>query len=463
MKQIERMTPQYQTLPGMLDPIAIREFRGLNTYDPFSVPDNYFTHVTNLEFSDYPKPTVRPGYSQLGAANGTKVLGLAVWKGTELHAVFNDGSWRKWTGSEWTTLKTGLNTTADWSFTNYQGAWDEVNLVGCNGVNGLHRYNGSTVMTFGNAPVNINFITTYQNRLWGASGKELHSCALDRPTDWQDFGGTESDSYVKDMESSTGDPINMLSGGLSKLTIGMAASLHELYGGMPSDFRTRLVTEDTGTSNHKSAFIQDALIRFVNKHGIYEYQSGGVAPDRDYSDVVRGLYAEGIAAVSDGSRFYFMLKSGDLLVFEEATQSWSRWKGINANCFTMFKGELYVGDSQGRVLRLGGQSDAGVDIEWEAITKPFTNSTTGQKSRWLKLGLVIEVAAGTEVKLSLSESLDGDDFEEVATLTGTGLKIEKILIPVRKFTLSHMLRIKIAGKGWAKLHEITRQGRILQP
>lgn len=461
-RPVQYQMPQYQQLPGITPPIPIRQFRGINTFDPFSIDDSFFTEVSNIA-PDWPAVVTRPGYTLLGSAIGGKVLGLGVWKDTELHAVFSDGTWRKWAGSTWQQLASGLSATAEWTFTNFEGNWSGVNLVGANGVDGLRRYDGSTIQTISGAPAGINYVTTYQNRVWGAMGNEIRACKLDDATQWSSFPGTEEDSYGKTMESNRGETVIMLSGGLSKLVIGMRNSMHELYGGIPSDFTTRLAAEDTGFVNNKSAFTQDAVLRFIHSNGLYEYVSGGVSPDWSFSDNVRKLteaIGSGSVAASDGRRFYFKVDSG-LLVYDLDTQTWTVWHGLEVVCFATMQGQLYAGDAQGRVLRLGGETDAGQLISWRVVTKPFTNSSTGQRSRWLKLWAMIELAAGSSLTISLSQTKDGDDWVPVHSMTGTGLQIERVLIPVRQFTLSHMLRIKIEGTGWARIHEITRQGRVL--
>lgn len=159
MNLIQKPLSNYPPLSGV-QTITVREFRGVNTFDPFSIGEEFFTDMRNLTTDDYPTLTVRPGYTRLGNAIGTRVLGLGVWKNSQLHAVFNDGTWRRWNGSTWQTLLSNLNTSADWTFTNFQGNLDDVNLIGCNGVDGLYRYDGNAVQKFGDADDKINFITT---------------------------------------------------------------------------------------------------------------------------------------------------------------------------------------------------------------------------------------------------------------------------------------------------------------
>lgn len=452
-----------QRITGIQQPQTIREWRGVNGFDPFSIADSFFTDAANIMTDDFPAFSVCPGYSVLGNPIGTKVLGLGVWKDTELHAVFNDGTWRKWTGTAWSAaLASGLDTTAKWSFTNFEGNWPEMNLVGCNGVNGLRRYNGSTVQTFGNAPSNINYITTYQNRLWGAFGTEIRACKLDDATQWSSFPGTESDSYGKTIESIRGENVNMLSGGLSKLVIGMPNALQELYGSIPSDFSTRTVSDEIGVENNNSVLIHDSVMRGIHRDSIFEYISGGVSPDRTFSDIVR-KYINGVAgsaAGTDGRKLYFFVQD-KILIYDTVFQTWTIRTGINATCFAVMKGEMYVGDASGRILKLGGSTDAGQPIDWYAVTKIFTNQSAAQKSRWLRMYAVVDLAPESVLNIYLSESKDSNDWELVQSVTGSGMRFQRVLIPVNKFTLSNMLRLKFEGTGWARVHELTMQRRQL--
>lgn len=457
---------QYQDIGGVLDPIIVRDFKGVNGYDPLSIADNFLTDMKNMTSDDYPALSVRPGYTVLGSAIGSKVLGLGSWKDRELHAVFSDGTWRKWNGSSWTTLLSGLNTSADCYFTNYQGNLSDINLFMTNGVDTMRRYDGSSISAISGAPAGANFITTFQNRLWVGVGKELHACALDQPDQWSLFNGNDEDSYARDMESTAGEDINMLSGSLTKLTIGMPNSVHELYGGVPSDFSTRLVTEDGGFSNNKSAATQSGLMRFMNKFGIYEF-AGGTIPDKSFSEIIR-KYLSNIntdsCSGSDGERLYFFVPPNTLLMYDPrpGIEAWNVWQDIRSTCFLEMNNDLYIGTSDGRVLRLGGTNDGGNAISWYAITKPFTAGSIAQKTRWIKMYTFWELAAGSTLSIYLSPSVEGNDWELVQTITGTGNQIQRIMIPIdNKYALANMLRIKFEGSGWARMHEYTRQVRQL--
>ncbi|MEK8128352.1 hypothetical protein WMW72_10600 [Paenibacillus filicis] len=459
------VSPPRGDYPGIMPPQSVRIFKGLNTFDPLSIDDSFFTDMSNMTLDEYPTLTAGPGYSVLGTPVA-KVLGLGTWKDAELHAVFADGTWRKWNGSAWTTLASGLNTTAEWTFTNFEGNLNAINLIGSNGVDPIKRYDGSTVQNLSGAPTGGNYITTYQNRLWCAVGKEVHACALDRPTEWTTFGGTDEDSYVKDIETSRGENVSFLSGSLSKLTIGTPNSLQELYGGIPKDFNVQIVSESEGFPSNKSAVTADGVMRFINRSGIYSY-GGASLPDSDFSDVIKkfitGVDASCVAG-SDGTRLYFRIGSR-VLIYDTRSEvrSWVAWTGVNVTRFTIFQGELYAGDEAGRVIKLGGTTAGGAPISWRAVTKPFTNNTIAQKQRWLKLWTYWEFAAGSTLNVYLSKSISGDaDWELVQTITGTGEPtMQRIIVPVNKYTLEHHIRIKFEGTGWARMHEYMRQIRQL--
>ena len=461
MKPITYPKTQYQPLTGF-DTVPIREFKGVNTYDSLSIDESFFSDISNMQTDDYPTLTVRPGYTVLGSA-GSRVLGLGVWKDEELHAVFDDGTWRRWNGSSWTTLASGFSTTAMWSFTNFQGNQSDVCLFGTNGVDGLRRYNGSTVSAFGNGPSDLNYITTFSNRLWGASGKTLHASALDQPDKWQLFNGNDEDSYFKEIESTLGENINMLSGGMSKLTIGLPNSLHELYGGVPSDFNTWIITEETGVYNNQSVFVQDGIMSFIHNNGIYQYISGGTGPDRSFSDIVKGydLNISSTSAGTDGKKFYYYAQSGKILVYDPRLVTWTVYDDIYATCFATFQDQLFIGDQLGRVLRLEGTTDGGNPISWYAITKTFSNSSVAQKMKWVKLWTFWELASGSTLNVYFSPSATGNDWTLIKTFTGTGNQIQRIILPVDQFQLENMVRIKFAGTGWARMHEYTRYIRAL--
>lgn len=451
---------QAQDVGGKLSPITSRVFKGVNTYDSLMIDDTYFTDMSNLSTESFPAVSTRPGFTVLGTF-GTAVLGLGFYK-SELHAVFNDGTWRRYNGS-WTTLASGLSTTEKWSFTVFQGAFDEINLIGANGVT-TKRYNGSTVVDLANAPAGLRYVTTYSNRIWGAVGKELHSCQLDNAEVWSVFTATDDDPFIKDTESMRGEDIQMLSGSLSKLTIGMRNALFELYGDLTSNFSVKLVVDDVGVLNNESVCTQRGMMRIIDEQGIYDY-SGGTIPDNEFSDIVGGYLGtlSNTCAGADVDNLYFKTTTNTTLVYDSRTgvNAWSVWSGFNPTVFASLDNQMYVGDSAGRVLKLEGLTDGGTAIAWHAVTKPFTNASIAQKMRWYKMLVVAELAEGSTFKVELSKSVSGSDWETVQNVTDGGLGARRIIIPVSKYAIENYIRVRFSGTGYMKMHEYTRIQRQL--
>jgi hypothetical protein len=322
------------------------------------------------------------------------------------------------------------------------------------------------VVDLAGVPAGAKHITTYENRLWVALGKEIRACALDQPEQWNLFEGTDEDSYGRDIESTRGEDVNMLSGSLAKLTIGMPNSLHELYGGVPSSFVTKLITDNVGVLNNKSVSSQSGIMRIIDERSIYDY-AGGNLPNQDFSDIVGGFLADmdsNGAAGSDPDLLYFRTHSSEIMIYDTRTGvgCWSRWTNIDPQFFLLLDDVMYIGDSLGRVLKLGSSTDdAGTPISWSFTTKPFTNPTMSQRQRWLKLWLYAEIPTGTTINVYLSTTKDGNDFNLVHTVTGPKTTADRIIIPVRSVVLENTVRIRITGTGPATIHEIVRLVRQL--
>jgi hypothetical protein len=74
---------------------------------------------------------------------------------------------------------------------------------------------------------------------------------------------------------------------------------------------------------------------------------------------------------------------------------------------------------------------------------------------------VWELATGSTLTVSLSKTVDGNDWTQVATFTGGDFGVQKFMIPVRQFVLENTVRIRFDIVGWGRMHEYTRQVRLL--
>jgi hypothetical protein len=458
----------WNNLKGLQNPISIRQFNGLFKPDDegFSLAESFFTEVENLSPATYPAMTTRPGYEALGTY-GTRVLGLGVWKGTELHAVFNDGTWRKYDGT-WTTLASGLNTSAEWSFCNFQGNLGAINLIGSNGVDAIKRYDGTTVQNLTNAPSGGNYIVQHSNRLYCAVGNSIKYSALRKADDWT----TVDDAGEIVHETNNGETINGLKASSGHVTVSKESTIYELYGTGPSNYRLEPAGTDIGVTNNKAGTIHDDRLPFIGRDAIYQY-AGGIRPQKDFSTnvqaFIRGMNQSELdkcAAGSDGEHIYFAIPYGTsaennyIFQYHPVKQTWYPWVDIAPTCFVRIGSSLYIGDTSGRVLKVSGTTDGGSAIAWKAVTKPFTAENANRMMHWFKLWVVVDLPVGSTMSIYVSDKSSGDSWTLAKTLsTSSDLQYKKILIPTNSIANANAVRVKLEGTGPVTIYELTRQLR----
>lgn len=464
MKVVNYIIPHYQEISGKSSEV-IRVFKGLNSYDPLSIPSNTFTELINLDFIDYPTLTTRKGFRKIHEF-GKRSLGMGVWKGIELHIILNDGEWYKYTGNSFTKVRDTMNTSSVYSFTNFQGNLPDVNLFVCNGNSGgIIKYDGTNASPHGNAPTDINYITTYQNRLWGTTSKnEICACVLDDSSNWTKFVGDQDDAFRKTIESERGESITMLSGGLSKLVIGMNNSVKELYGGLPQDFQDKTVSEYSGFINNTSNTVKGGTLYGVHETGVYTY-SGGTLPNKYVYDVINKFNydlskAKGCISFDNG---IFFAMDGYVLKYNDRSEveSWTLFNNVNIDYFSEMGNKLYAIDINGNVFVLDSDTDDGQQIPFKLVTKVFNNESIANRQRLYKVYLTVDLKQNSILNVSLSKTINDNDWNQVATYTGSQLGVQRLLVPVGNYAWDNFLRIKLEGTGNIKLYEINREFRTL--
>jgi len=468
--------PPIKTKP----PITQRIFKGSNKLDPFSIGPEYATDTYNLSSSKFPAVTTKPGYTLLGLAIGTKVLGMGVWKDTELHAVFNDGTWRKWTGSAWSAaLASGLDTSAEWSFCNFKGNLTDYNLIGSNGVNSAQRYDGTNVQVLAGAPAAINYIDEHDNRLYGVvNGIQVAFCELNVPTNWSTIAQNDSDPGSIQKEINTGKKIVGLKAGSGHVTVFFPTSCHELYGTSASDFSFVEMAPDIGMINNKCAVNLEGQTYFFSERGGYQY--AGSRPRKNYFTAVQ-WYADNMNQTSkslscmgsDGKNVYIGISLSSstapdtILVYDptvinnygEPAGIWNVWNDIQPLCFARMGNDLYIGDATGRVLKIGGTTNNGAAISWRWVSKPFTASSISQVIRWMSAWITANLPSGSTMNLYLSKSASGDaDWQIAKSITSNGLiDSTSIYFDTSIAMNAKFIRMKIEGTGPMDLIEFSRQ------
>lgn len=455
-------------------PKVINEFKGVNKLDRYSIGEKFAMSTKNLTSDKYPALTTRPGQSILGAAVGTKCLGIGIWKDTEMLAAFNDGTIRKWTGSAWgAALKSGLSTTAEWSFANFKGGLAGINLFGTNGVNSMLRYDGATI-TDVTGPSGGNYITQFADRLWCATGNEIHASTYRNGLDWTTVSTPEldTDSWYTTVETTDGETIDGVKAGLTKLVVTKPSSIHELYGYAPSDYSVRPITYDTGCLNNKSMAVLNGIMYLVDSTGIYKY-SGGTLPSKvfsvrvqNYIDTINQSAKVASCIGTDGNKLYISIPvtsstaPDTILVFDPKYDTWFVWDNFTALQFAQLGANFYFGDNGGKVHQVTGTTDNAVAISWEWISPPITSPTYAQLIRWFTAWVTASVTASSTFNVYLSKLDTGDtDWTLIKSLTANGI-VESTPIYLSANTQAQnakYLRVKFSGTGPMDLREFTRE------
>jgi hypothetical protein len=456
--------PPIKTRP----PIVQRTFRGINKLDAFSLRDDESSDMSNISSDKYPALSVRPGFSLLGTAMPAAINGLGAWKDNELHAVSN-GVWYKWNGTTWiSTGTTGLGTT-DASFANFKGGFSDINLIMANGVGQMRAYDGSSVSTLATSPSGANYVEQFTDRLFAAVDNDLKYTAYRIANDWTTANGDDADSGYITIETSNGEKINGVNAGLSALTVFKPSSIHRLMGYAPSDYTLFTVTTEVGILNNKCVATVQGVMFILDDTGIYQYV-GSTKPDKSFSfpvqwyvDNMNKSAANTCFLTSDGKKLYAAIPMtgstpDTLLVYDLEFQIWYVWNDWSPTCGVKMQNELYLGDTGGKVIKLGGTADNGTGINWRWVSKPFGAGSLSQQIRWYRMRLILDVPAGSSLNIHVSKSASGDsDWVQIGTTITGSLKSVRIPLNMGALAMGNWLRVKFSGVGPCNIYEWDRE------
>lgn len=463
---------QWNEIVGLQAPNVVRQFDGINELSAFSIKDSHATRNKNVTTSSYPAMSVRKGATKVPSYPGTgSILGLGA-RNSELH-VIEGGTWRRYFASTWTTLKTGLNTTAKATFVNFQGSFAANNIIMTNGIDAAMKYDGTAVTNLGGAPALSDFVCTHDNRLYLASKSTIYFSALRKAEDWNTVN--EAGQIV--VETADGKSITGLIAGSQRLTVFKQNSIHELFGTNPSNFTMKLVTDNLGTPTGNTAQVIDGVIFFLGNDGVYRY-SGGSLPSSDFSIPVREsikkinvAYADKSVSWQIGKKYYLAIPTGanteadTVLEYDIEFGTWNTWSYPNkatAKGVTL-DGITHIGLSGGLLYKLDdlNTKDDTTDVSWEWVSKPFTFTSLASRSRWYRMWIGADLPTGSTMNIHLSGDEDGESWTLVKAVTPNAkAQTMEIAIPVNLIFQSNWARIRLEGTGPATIYEVSRQERI---
>lgn len=473
----------WKALDGILKPVAVSKFTGIDRQDMFGIDDGAATYLKNLCAGSYPAMAVRPGFTKLGNIGGS-VQGLGAYQDGTLHAIASE--WYYWSGSAFVPIMS-LATTGAYSFCNFRGSASNPNLMLLS--NGQSQYWASSATGSASEipelPPENPGLDTHDNRVYAAGGNNGETqgnyvswCSLGAPQYWTPGmpSSDPGDAGGLTVETPYGTQISCIKAGPQHLIIFMPRYMTELWGTDPVNFQLQEVSSQIGcVAQNAAVMAADGNCYFVGLSGIYQY-SGGVIPDKSFSlpvqwyiDNMNQAAAGTCVAGTDGTSVYFAIPTGTATAPNYVLVYNTRYPGIwyvyelgfSCTAMTMMAGVLYMGDSNGNVYQMNaGTTDNGTATPWEWTSKPFGGGSLAQRQQWNKMWITVTLPAGSTLQIWLSPSADGNDFVQAGSLTGSALtQSTRVLIPVTMVANANWVRVRLVGTGPCTVHEVTRQMR----
>lgn len=446
----------------------INKFLGVTTLDPFNAPVGAAVTVKNLSGANgvFPAMVPRSSFAAVGAGFGAAVKGMGLYLNSELNTVAG-GIWRKYNGSAWTNVITGLNASASWSFTNFKGNFSKINLIGVNGVDPAKKYDGTTVSNLAGVPAGVIFklIDQHDNRLYASDGKAIYFCALRKGEDWT----TIDEAGSIQIETNTGEDVTAIKAGMKHLMVFKRNAFFELWGTGPHNYSLQQISE-TGAVGLNAVTVHKEAAYWINDAGAFTYTGG--LPRNDFSLPVIGYFQKmnkavaNIACVTSTSdSVIFSIPTGSSTVNDTTLEYlpkfgvWHVWQDFAPTQWLFWNDALTYGDSSG-VFKTSGNSSG---VSWEWISPPYGVGTFSTHHQWYKLMFLMDMFAGSSTTVYVSSKAEGNnpaDWIQVSTMAGgTNLIDRRLILPLQNVANSNFLRVKFSGTGPVKFHEINIQQR----
>ena len=362
-------------------------------------------------------------------------------------------------------------------------AGDGVEISGCTAVTGSVRIcargddylvvagtgeetTQQTPLTVSRRCPRLDFVCQCGNRLWGCRyGKDregefvnrIYACRLGDFKNWNVFQGLSTDAYA----AACGEdgPFTGAVSYLGNPLFFKEKGVYQVYGSYPATFTIRF-TACPGVQQgcEKSLAMTDDTLFYVSRGGVYAYDGSlPVEVSRDLG----AFSCDRAVGGSYGSKYYLSAHQADgwnLYVYDTAYQLWHREDRLQVYDFCTLRGQLYCVDGENcNILCLTDGDGTEEKVRWSAETGELGFSSPDGK---YLTGLILRLQLDRGSKMLLSACCDGGgDYEELATVFGTGL--QSFEIPVRPRRCDHF-RLKIEGEGSGKVYSITKRLQLAE-
>lgn len=297
----------------------------------------------------------------------------------------------------------------------------------------------------------LTVICEKDNRLWGAAGNVIYSCALGDPKNWFTYDGLSTDSYAVAV---AGDgAFTGCCGYGGGVLFFKEDRMIKILGSYPAQYELYSY-QYPGVENGSEKSLKNLgeVIYYKGREGIYAYSGG--APE--LISVCFGLrrYRSAVAG-ADMERYYISM--------QDEAGSWGLWTydprygiflqedELRVADFAWSDGILYALDAgAGKLIELD-REDSGETVSWSAELNRFDEQIHGRKI-YSRLMLRVEMEEGSTLKAEVRSGRR--PWKTVRTMRARGRETAVIpILPER----CDSFRIRLSGTGRVAVRSLVRE------
>lgn len=308
----------------------------------------------------------------------------------------------------------------------------------------------------------VDFVTEAGNRLWacrygvannGEVVNEIYGSKLGDFKNWQCFEGLSTDSWVASCGTDgiwtgaathLGYPIFFKENLFHKVYISSAGA-HQLQ---------ETAANGVEAGSEESLATVGQILYWKAREGVMAYDGSLPAPIG--GALGRTAYRNAAAGSGRGKLWISMMDDGGgwhLFCYDPTRGFWHHAGNNDAAQFCEVDGQAYWLTQDGNVMRETTETDQ--DLEW-TMTTGIIGATSPDAKTVKKIGLnaVLPPWSSMTVEISYDET---EDWEEVATLEGAGLRA--FLVPIHP-ERAKFFRLRISGRGDFRIYSMTKTVRL---
>ena len=325
----------------------------------------------------------------------------------------------------------------------------------------------STALTVSRSVPSMDFLTEYQNRVWGCSSAnhEVYCCKLGDPYNWNVYDGLSTDSYAATI-GSDGDFTGAVTYGNYVLFF-KADKVHYIQGDRPSNFVIgEKALRGVEKGSEKSLIIVDEILYYKSPEGVVAYT--GSYPDNLYEPFGDIRYKNAVGG-GTRSKYYISMQREDdsswhTFCYDTKKGLWYKEDDLHVTYFAAWNNELFYMDSDNNFGSIFGttgndssiivqnQTEMEGPVDWYVETGNIGLDLPDEKT---VSRILIRMSVDTDTEVSVLVQYDSSGIWTGARTVHTN-SLNSFTIPIIPARCDHM-KIRIQGTGDCKIYSISKE------